>query len=771
MNPRSACVAICLVLSLRAAATVSAQSPSDAAILVAASDAVGREASTSIARAEDPVAEQVQIGLAELDRYLKTGNRQVLERSLFRFNQAAARRTDWAWPEFAMAHTFLVLHDKQAPQLPSEGAREGEAYIEAMWRHLLEALRREPDFPRARALLSDLTYASGDRELRPDTREALAMEVARRDARADALIVWGRHLRANRTYDMALAAFDRAAATGADPSVAALERARTLVALGRKDDGVTQYWSGLANLTPRGRDLYRQDLGWILSDDSLESFDSLSTGTEASWLTRMWGERDAAAVMPPGGRLGEHLRRWSYVHENFRVPSPWQRTLYTRVDFQFDGWVPCVESVPQFYERLPIKPPSLPGDIRTKEPMLDHRALIYLKHGDPFAMLVPANVEDIEGPEEEEFIVKDRFGLLTAEASMARSGIWVYWIEGAWRVLSFRGSAALGGHAPTTLSSYVRGNSAVWEAVALVVPEYARLASRLRVLEGRLVPPIFPGTCEAEFRTALKQSRADANLGIDTDSDTPPITRPWNAALRFFGLGGRTDRSGRALVSFAVPVEDLVADTLPNGFTIWPVDFRIVAYRPSDGRRIDMDSTRRFNAVAAPQAGFLSGHFELPLDDGSWQLAVIVRQRGDTTAGTYALRRNLVVGGAATLALSDVVTGREGQPAWRAPDGAFPVNTLGTWVEGGTVELWYEVRGLSEGDSYRTTIEVIPSERRLGDPLRIATEDRAAGAVTTVRKSMGLDRLRPGLYKLMVTVEHEGVRAVREQDVLIVEAP
>jgi hypothetical protein len=251
----------------------------------------------------------------------------------------------------------------------------------------------------------------------------------------------------------------------------------------------------------------------------------------------------------------------------------------------------------------------------------------------------------------------------------------------------------------------------------------------------------------------------------------PPVIQPWNAALRFFALGSAGDGSGRALVTFAIPVEELEAETLANGATVWPVNFRIVAYRPTDGRRIDVDSTRRFIAAASEPGSQLSGHFELPLGDGAWQLAVLARQPGDTTSGAYALRRNLVVGGPVALTLGDIVTGREAQPVWRAPDGPFPVNTLGTWVEGSTLELWYEVRGLEAGESYRTTIEVVPGERRLGDPIRVITTDVSTGAVTTVCKAIGLGQLRAGQYRLLVTVESEGNRAEREQDILIVAGP
>jgi hypothetical protein len=294
---------------------------------------------------------------------------------------------------------------------------------------------------------------------------------------------------------------------------------------------------------------------------------------------------------------------------------------------------------------------------------------------------------------------------------------------------------------------------------------------RLRVHEERLNPPLFPPSCEAEYRAAVKQTRADSDLSIDTDSDLPPMVTPWNAVLGFFGLGAERDATGRALVTFAIPVRALTPDSLADGSFVWPVRFRMAAYRASDGRRVDVDTTRRFATAQRPEDGHISGHFELPLDDGSWQIALLARQRDDTTGGAYALRRSLVVGGAATLQLGDVVTGRAGQPAWRAPDGSFPVNTLGTWLEDGTVDLWFEVRGVPESEEYRTTIEVIPSERRLGDPIRVITTDRSTGQVTRVRKAIGLGRLDAGRYELVVTVEHDDQRATRRQDVLIIEAP
>lgn len=748
---------------------LNAQSAADHTLLAAAADAVGRNAEATLPRPDDGIARQIQLGLVELDRYLKQGDRPAIERALFRFSGATRRRPQWAWPEYAMAHAFLLLHDQRAPLLHSEGIRESEPYLAAMWRHLLESLRREPDFARARQLLAELSYPSGDRELRPGTHEALALEVGRTDAHPDALLVWSRHQRALRAYDIALAVLDRAAAAGADRSVVGLERARTLTALGRDEEATAAYWNGLEQLTAKGRALYRQDLGWLLTPDSLAAFDSLHDSAVTGWMERFWAERDAAATLPTGARLTEQLRRWVYAHAHFRVASPWDHQLYTRVDIGFDGRVACISSDPGFYAMLPVKPPMLPGDLRHLEPLLDHRGQIYLRHGAPVEIISQTPQGDLEGNEPIQWVARNSFGGLPLEVSAAQTSIWIYRIEGAWRVLSFRGSMALGAHAPTTLSSYTYGDASFWSGVTSVTGEYAGLAARLSQLESRLFEPLYPPSCEKEYVQAVRQSRQDANLSIVTDTRTPPLRRHWLSELRSFGVGSSHDESGRALVTFALPIRDLVADTLASGDMVWPLDFRIVAYRPSDGRRVDMDSTRRFNATGTPANGFLSGHFELPLDDGTWQLAILVRQNGDSTAGAYTLRRGLVVGGSTPLSLGDIVTGREGQPAWRAPDGPFPVNTLGTWVAGGTVELWYEVRGMREGDTYRTTIQVIPRDRRQGQPVRVATDDQATGPVTRMRKAIGLDRLEPGVYQLVVTVERGGTTAVREQEIVVVD--
>jgi hypothetical protein len=160
---------------------------------------------------------------------------------------------------------------------------------------------------------------------------------------------------------------------------------------------------------------------------------------------------------------------------------------------------------------------------------------------------------------------------------------------------------------------------------------------------------------------------------------------------------------------------------------------------------------------------------ELPLDGGTWHVAVLATQPGDSAGGAYALRRRLVVGSESRLALSDIVTGLQGQPAWRADDGPFPVNSLGAWPAGSTVDLWYELRGIAEGADYRSTIEVRPVETRLGDPITFAVNERSTGQTMRIRRTVDLDRLRPGRYVLMVQVESGGESVMREQEILVVD--
>jgi hypothetical protein len=747
-------------LSLLVAPAYSAQAPADIALLHRLDSALTARAPLDTLRSVDGVVRQLQDGIRWVDEWQRTNSRTTVERALFSFHAAASRRGDWAWPRYLAARTHLLLNNAESPILNSAGQIEAEAHLQAVFRHLDAALTSDSTFLPARRLLAELLLPGGDRELDAFARRAVLREMTLDEPLLDLQIVHARALRTERKYRDALATFDAAVFRGGDRAMLALERARTLTALGDTTAAVAAYWHGVDRLTAAARPWYRQDLGWIVGEDSLATFDAEPLERVGSWLHRFWAERDAAAANRPGERLQAHLARWVVAHEQFRVPTPWRRNFYTRFWYR-DPWIPCIGSASSLVDSFPLHPPTIPGDARFREPLLDHRGFLWLRHGAPIArtaVMTPA--EEAQSDE------LDAIGMVEARSSNPTSGTresWVYWIEGGWRSFHLSGGAEFGGHAPTTLNTYLGLSEGPWLALAQILPKYLRTAILLdpdRKTET-------PKSCFEEATGPVREMRADAHLGVNSDSDSPPYIRPWSAAIRSFAIGGGTTTSGRALVTFALPVRDLQADTLADGRLAWRVNFRTVAFRGNDGFTRTHDTTRTFVTGPVGADANLSALFEWPLEAGSWQLAVRTWQTSDSS-GAYALRRRLVVDDGTGLTLSDVVTGIAGGLAWPA-GGDFPLNTLGAWPERGEAELWFQIRGLPAGTPYRATIEVIPTEQGRKERISIASNEISEGPVTIVRRTLGLQQLRPGTYRLVVTIQAGDQSASREQEVLIVE--
>lgn len=696
----------------------------------------------SVPDAVDGVPGRLLDGIGYLSRYTRNGNRLDAERALFLFNQqSAAGRSPW--PHYLSARAFELLDRLDLPTLNSDGKVEGERNVDGMWRQLEHGLRDDPDhLPlRRRAFLH--LVRGGDRELRENQVRILDRELARPEPIPAAWLVKGRHERTTRRYAEAREAFRKAGVAGAEAGIVALELARTERALGDTVAAGAEYWRGVDAFTPETREAYRLDLAWIIDEDSLASFDrAADAGNARHWLTRFWESRDAASGRPPGGRLLEHLRRWVVAHERYRVPVPWAKDIYTRF-WYISGGQECVASATAFVDSLPVHPPTMDGDLRHREPLLDHRGFVYLRHGEPATRAVPRNTDG---------------GMYTAVTRES----WVYWIEGRWRSFHFDVSSTFGFHAPTTMMSYLPIDKVAWLTLASMLPEYQEAANRIANDDDYPTPR----SCFPAVKQAIARQRDDAALQWHTDSDTPQITAPWNAAVRTFALGTGSRGDGRAVVSFALPFDELEADTLLDDRIVWQARFTLTAYRPSDGRRVVVDSTRRFIGTTPPDDAHLTVLFELPLDPGTWELTMAAGQ--GTGPRSYALSRNIVIDPGTTLALSDVVTGRDHSPPWATPAGPFPLHPLGTWRTRETVELYYEVYGLSDGDEYATTLEVVPLSPRSPERISLSTTDRATGPRSAVMRSLALNRLRDGIYRVIVTVEHDGTRVRREQEILVV---
>ncbi len=693
-----------------------------------------------------------------------------------------------------MSQAFFALSDSGAPMKLSAGLHEGELYEEAAWRHLRDAIDIDPTGAAARALALTILVPEGDRELRADERDVVARLRSAGAPEAALMVVVGRDFRTRKMYDSALVMFDSAIALGADRGAIDLDRAHALSALGDSAAAARAYWDGLDHVTPATREAYRYDLAWMMPPDSLAPYDSVPGDSLAGWMQRFWARRDAEAANLPGQRLQEQLRRWTYAFEHFRVAIPWRHTQFNhRVEYGFEGMDACIGNDTELYDLLAREEPSHPHDVRHREPLLDHRGLIYLRHGAPVRRVygpgegfnadlladtmlsLPQSGADLgkatQDPTDSALPAYCIRNIRDTQAGwpLGQNEAWLYWIDGSWRVLNFRGSCALGTYAATTLTSYlpVSGYSVGdWLARAELTPAYHDAAMQIFSYRGSQ-----PLTCVPQVTTAITAGRADADVATRTDSHTPYIARPWNAVVQAFALGSGVDGSGEALVTFAIPIDSLAPQQSESGELTYAVTTRMVAYDRRTGQTFAIDTVRHFlRPPAGHRHGSLAGWFEFALGPGDWDLGVRMNQ-GVDSIGTYAMAPHLRVAGSDTLSMSDIVTGSATGLAWPAPDGSdFPVNALGAWTVGGSAELYFELRGVPAGAEYHSVVEVRDPADARKDMVRLEFADHANRATTTVRKTLGLAQLKPGDYQLVVTVTSGARQVSRAQRILVLPA-
>lgn len=767
------------ILSMIAAPTL-AQSPAQRTQLAAWADSLERAGTEGALSTLEAVVAGGEKATRQLRRALYNArrgevgrDRGALEKALFDFDQASARHRSWPWPELGLTRVFRDLHIGEYLAVGSDGQLQGESHVEAAWRHLRDALKRDATSPDARRPAIELFVAAGDRELPSVQQQAFNRLIAAGTPEADLLLVFGRLLRTRRQFDSSVAAFDRALAAGGDRSRLQLERARTLRSLGDSAGAVAAYWDGARRPSSIGRTAYRTDLAWILPPDSLTGFDAAQGDSLLPWLTTFWAMRDVRSAKNANGRLVEHLRRWAAAYANFRVVAPWRRTMFSRVEFGYEGQQECVSSYSNFYKELARTPPKDPLDIRNREPLLDHRGIIYLRHGEPIGRTERISVTGETGgvqanpPADSPFHASyDQRIEADIAATRAATMAWMYWIDGEWRVLFFRGSKALGTQAPTTLTSFLPlGWTDEWLAVGRMAPGYAEAAAKLSGHTSNKVSV----SCLPAVNTAIKTSRKDATLGLATDSDSPPLTHPWNGVLTAYAIGNEREQNGRVLITFALPTDLLVKTRRDNGRLGIDVRFRLSAFNRKNGTSVQIDTVRRFatDSVAGPNQ-FLSGLFELPLESGVWDLSLLARQVSDS-AGAFAEIRNRRITAGTSLAISDLVTGvGSGRPVWSAADAPFPLNVLGTWTRKAPVEVYYEVYGLPPGTAYRSLLDVRPADGKKGKSISIGSTEQARGPTTSVRRTVDIAQLPPGAYRLIVTISHGSESVVSERPLLIV---
>jgi hypothetical protein len=702
-----------------------------------------------VARTGDAHRRNVAEALLLLRRGELTLRRGDLAEALRLSTLATKQQRQSPWGPFVSARALAAMALAELPPGGIEGQFDGEALSDAVWRHYREVFRRQPTFAPARRLILTPLVAAGDRVLHDPQREIVLAILAAAPDDPDALLVHARDLRTAQRYDSALAAFD-AALPRADRGLIQLERARTLLALGDSAGAVAAYLEGTRYPTPTSRIAYRYDLEWILEPDTLALFNAATPEGMSAWLQRFWAQRDAEVAAAPGTRLREHLRRWVVAHREYRAFEPWRRTQFKRVEVGFEPvQAHCVGNATRMQEELAGNQPRYPGDLRARESLLDHRGLIYLRHGEPMR-----RIGGTGGADDPDGWIQNR----------SWTEFWLYWIEGAWRVIHFTESMALGTHTPTTMRSYIsQYNLADWFSVGRYVPEYLEAAFQLQLPSG--IPPL----CRSKVQPVVRSSQAGSLLAATTEGNAPRLVETWNAVVQSFALGHATSNDGRALVTFAIPMRVLATTAYDATRVSAGVHFRLVAYNAELGKRVAIDTVRRFLIPpAAGGANHLSGWFELPLTAGRWQIAVRMDQGADTV-GAYSLVRDVVIPSGDRLTMSDVIPGLNGsRPLWAGDGEGFPLGVLGAWPQGSALELYYEVRGMTAGEDYTAELEVRSTAKDSRDVVTSRTTQQATGALTRVRQSLALTKLTPGTYRVTVRITRGTETLVRERPLLIV---
>ncbi len=792
----AAIAAAACALAPPASRLAAAQSPAGRAALESLRDSLDSLSSPAALRAisrdwspsTDRTLHQLRRGFLALAAGRLSGERSDLDDALIHFDWATEQRPDWPYPWFGRGLAKLALSEGGFIPKEMAGQALGMNFYQGSIADVARAFAADSVFQAGVAYLAEILPAQGDRTQPAGYVKALA--VAARDSAADPRIrlVLARAYRTNGLFDASLAELDAYRRGDGDPALALIERARTLAGAGRLAEAAEAWLAGAALAGEDTRGTYRRDLAWIATERELAEWDSLPDGARRGWLERFWGLREAEALRGPGERLREHLRRWAYAHRHFRVMAPERKTDFKRVQVIDLG--PCTRSGEKSLDDLTFEDPARLDDLRRKERLLDHRGVIYIRHGEPARRLrtLPAQPGSFApapmpgAPRERAPIAAPAAGSLDpytpqgpadgqSQVSGQSSEIWQYWFGGESRLLYFSGSVTLGTFAPTTLYSYIPLNPGLLYAAAQLDGRYRRIAFA-RELELSGMPRAVPVQCMATTQKLQKDTRTAMAASVELDSYTLLFAEPLDPVVQVAAVGSPADGSSRMLVVFAVPAARLVPEPEDGapGVT-YRLGLRISAVDRSSGEHHVIDTVRTFAAADTLRApAHLAGFMELAVDAGRHDVRVAVFRPG-MTRGSTVMRAGVQVGPRAGLSLSDIVLGAEsGGLQWDNRGDPVRLNPLDAYGTGGAAPLHYEMHGLVPGRTYRTTISLSRAGQRPDRGVRLLFTETADASSMPIRRTMGLEDLRRGQYRLVVTVEESGTgaSATRERVVSVI---
>jgi hypothetical protein len=730
-----------------------AQAPADRQALAklalqiadSASDSASADsfAPSDLAIAFNSALGETRHGLLLLHRSAQSTSRFDLDAAQAAFDEAIYRAPDdWPWPWYGLALTDLALDSAGYTVKPSMHQPAGMYYRDAAIRALGMALAADSGFAPAAQLLAERLTSTSDPAFNSDVVRAIRRSVSTGVmAGPQPWLVFARLQRSLEHPDSALAAFRTYLAAGGDSALGLIEVARSLYANGDTEAAAPVYLRGARRATTAdGRAEYRRDLAWIASPRELTTFDSLPPDSVGGWIQSFWGKRGAEELRAPLERLMEHLRRWDYVHSTFVAPQLNTRVAKAlRMPLAERGQLPTAlalaspdNSSSTGASNASFSDDAAPADAgqlfqRTylgvaggESVFLDDRAFVYMRHGEPS--------EIVQSP-----------GLPGGASPLS----WKYDTPNGPLILHFK----------CTLYCLLWRFPISLDGLIALDPHYEILAGQYR--DGHVTPGL--------LHRVLSGIDRDLRVGLTTDGFPPHFKHQLSPQAQFYAVGSPS----RVLVVFALPGDRLQGQRLADGGTGYPVTLRLIATN-AQGQIARSDTTRRFRSShALGQGEYLFGLEELRLPPGTWDVRLLVQESG-TDAGGAVGRIGVTVPATSSFALSDLVLGREGSGLhWQGPAGAVPLNPLDAYPHEGAAELYYELSGTTAGTAYQTDIEVTGIYGDAKGTVHLTFNEKAATALIRSRRSIGLDKLEPGQYRITVTVTEQGTGRIAVQSRLL----
>ncbi|HEU4474648.1 MAG TPA: GWxTD domain-containing protein [Gemmatimonadales bacterium] len=718
----AALVALCLAAS----APAGAQEPAQRTELERFRDSISATSdSTGLLALEQQLIERAKADRSNAMMHLRLGflslrlgelgGQSHYEDAASEFQWAIDLQPAWPYGWYGMGAAEYGVGDSQISFVTGIKTMLGKDALTRSAMAYAKAAEVDPSFDRGLVELANTALRQ-----RVNIKLNVALDALRRagvDAatRPEVLLARGRVEREVGDGDSALVAFQGYLARGSNRSLALLEVARTLFLLGRFD-GLAPYFEGAASDDSATVAGYRADLATIATDSVLGEFDRLFGARRAGYLKRYWSERDRVELRTDGERLREHYRRLFYARKNFQLVA---------LNRHYD-----------IVERY-----------RSGSRDFDDRGIIYIRHGEPSSRASYA-APGLEPNESWRYSRPDGDMIFHF---MAREDVQDYkLVESLFDVLGFSNALALRGGLSGSEGDPVAQQLLL--SREQLAPIYGRLFAAGRISTGRY---------QTEERQVGQESIA---LGTTSDSYELRFSEELKARSEVLAVG--RDSSGTQVqIAYAIDGSTLEPVMVTRGY-LYSVRVRFVATDRMGRVAASLDTTRHFVAPApVPDDEHLVGRVSVPLAPGHFEYRLAIQQ-GEAT-GVLLPRDTVRVGRptATALALSDLVLGsRNTNLFWRrTAEDTVVFNPLGTYKRSETMELYYEVEGLSAGTEYSVRIAARKQGgggglfRKIfgggGAQISLKFDESASFPVTTTSRSLKLDKLKPGMYSLEVEVE------------------